>query len=78
LPSYPPAPPPSPPVPPTTSRSCSKLPSYNTLEQIRAGNMGHVAIDIDHHLHDIGSLNGYAYPSPASQLLPAPSSVPER
>jgi len=38
-----------------------QTPAYGTLEQIRAGNMGHVAIEIDQHLHDIGSLNGYAF-----------------
>jgi hypothetical protein len=37
------------------------LPSYGTVEQIRHGNMGHVAIDVDGRLYDMGALNGYAY-----------------
>src|SRR3954469_21848499 len=38
------------------------LPAYGEIEQIRRGNMGHVAIDVDGRLYDMGSLNGYAYP----------------
>ena len=37
------------------------LPAYDTLEQLRAGNMGHAAIEFDGRLHDVGSLNGYAF-----------------
>ena len=37
------------------------LPRYSPVEQIRHGNMGHVAIEIDHRLYDMGALNGYAY-----------------
>jgi hypothetical protein len=36
-------------------------PAYGTLQQIRAGNMGHAAIEIEGRLHDMGSLNGYAF-----------------
>ena len=36
-------------------------PRYGTVEQIRRGNMGHAAIEVDGRLYDIGALNGYAY-----------------
>jgi hypothetical protein len=37
------------------------LPTYDVIEKIRRGNMGHAAIDVDGRLYDIGALNGYAY-----------------
>src|SRR3954462_13803533 len=37
------------------------LPAYGVVEQIRRGNMGHAAIDVDGRLYDVGALNGYAY-----------------
>src|SRR5204862_7901261 len=37
------------------------LPAYGTVEQIRRGNMGHAAIEVDGRLYDVGALNGYAY-----------------
>jgi hypothetical protein len=48
-------------------------PAYGTLDQIRAGNMGHAAIEINGRLHDMGSLNGYAFtlrPSTAVRFWP--------
>jgi hypothetical protein len=42
------------------------LPAYGMTEQIRAGNMGHAAIEFHGRLHDIGSLNGYAFTFRAS------------
>jgi hypothetical protein len=36
-------------------------PAYGVVEQIRRGNMGHAAIEVDGRLYDAGALNGYAY-----------------
>jgi hypothetical protein len=36
-------------------------PAYGTLRQISAGNMGHAAIEINGTMHDMGSMNGYAF-----------------
>jgi hypothetical protein len=52
------------------------LPRYSPVEQIRHGNMGHVAIEIDHRLYDMGALNGYAYvfrPAPAIRFWDFPT-----
>jgi hypothetical protein len=57
------------PAPPHRLVILIQTPAYDALEQIRAGNMGHVAIDIDHHLHDIGSLNGYAFTFTPSRAI---------
>jgi hypothetical protein len=46
-----------------------ETPGYGLYDQIRAGNMGHAAIEIDGKLHDIGSLNGYAYTISASRAV---------
>ncbi len=43
-------------------------PAYGFVEQVRHGNMGHAAIEIDGRLYDMGALNGYAFvfkPTPA-------------
>jgi hypothetical protein len=52
------------------------LPAYGTADQLRAGNMGHAAIEFGGRLHDMGSLNGYAYtfrPSIAVRFWPWPT-----
>jgi hypothetical protein len=51
-------------------------PAYGNADQIRAGNMGHVAIEVNGRLHDMGSLNGYAFtfaPSTAVRFWPWPT-----
>jgi hypothetical protein len=45
------------------------VPAYGVVEQIRRGNMGHAAIDVDGRLYDMGSLNGYAFPFRASTAV---------
>src|SRR6185369_18079190 len=45
------------------------LPAYGPVEQIRRGNMGHAAIEVDRRLYDMGSLNGYAYPFRATTAI---------
>jgi len=51
-------------LPPQRLRRVTVLvmrPAYGVVEQIRRGNMGHAAIEVDGRLFDAGALNGYAY-----------------
>jgi hypothetical protein len=51
-------------LPPQRCRRVTVLvmrPTYGVVQQIRRGNMGHAAIEVDGRLYDVGALNGYAY-----------------